>query len=67
MKMDLVVGLVGFNNGTYKAYIDTKIKKEIKLRRCVILGTSNPEVDHKNGMKNEARVIENIEQRLSDF
>ena len=35
--------------------------------RCVILGTSNPECDHKNGMKNEDRVMQNQEQKLSDF
>jgi hypothetical protein len=33
----------------------------------VILGTSNPEVDHKNGMKNEGRVMLNEDQRLEDF
>lgn len=32
-----------------------------------MLGTSNPEVDHKNGMKNEARVMRNENQRLEDF
>ncbi len=58
---------IGFNNGTYKSYIDTEIKRKIQSQRCVILGTSNPEVDHKNGMKNEDRVMENTDQRLSDF
>lgn len=58
---------VGFNNGTYKAYIDPDIKKVIQSRRCVVLGTSNPEVDHKNGLKNEDRVMENQNQQLSDF
>ena len=57
----------GFRNGTYKAYIDPKIKKVIQAQRCAVLGTSNPEVDHKNGMKNEDRVMENTDQRLSDF
>ena len=33
----------------------------------MVLGTSNPEVDHKNGMKNEARVMQNENQKLSDF
>lgn len=49
------------------AYIDPEIKSIIKSKRCVVLGTSNPEVDHKNGMKNENRVMQNIDQRLSDF
>lgn len=58
---------VGFNNGSYSQHIRADIKKQIQNRRCVVLGTSNPEVDHKNGMKNEDRVMQNEDQRLSDF
>lgn len=61
------VRLNGFNNGDYSQHIRADIKKEISSKRCVVLGTSNPEVDHKNGMKNEDRVMRNEEQRLSDF
>ena len=61
------IRLNGFNNGNYSQHINPKIKKEIQSRRCVVLGTSNPEVDHKNGMKNEDRVMKNEDQRLSDF
>lgn len=59
---------VGFaSDGSYTSYIEPDIKRTIQARRCVILGTSNPEVDHKNGMKNEDRVMKNENQRLSDF
>lgn len=61
------VRLNGFNNGDYSQHIRSDIKREISSRRCVVLGTSKPEVDHKNGMKNEDRVMRNEEQRLSDF
>lgn len=61
------IRLNGFNNGNYSQHISTDIKKAIKARRCVVLGTSNPEVDHKNGLKNEDRVMTNTGQRLSDF
>lgn len=61
------IRLNGFNNGDYSQHINASIKREIKSRRCVVLGTSNPEVDHKNGMKNESRVMKNEAQRLSDF
>ena len=61
------IRLNGFNNGNYSQHISADIKKAIKARRCVVLGTSNPEVDHKNGMKNEDRVMTNSGQRLSDF
>ena len=59
---------VGFNTGDpYSSYIDPTIKRVMQSQRCVILGTSNPEVDHKNGMKNEGRVMLNEDQRLEDF
>lgn len=47
--------------------IKPAIWKEIKSQRCVVLGTSNPEVDHKNGMKNDDRVMIVNNQKLSDF
>lgn len=61
------IRLNGFNNGDYSQYIRADIKKAIKARRCAVLGTSNPEVDHKNGMKNEGRVMRNENQCLEDF
>ena len=61
------IRLNGFNNGDFSQHINTEIKKIIGSQRCVVLGTSKPEVDHKNGMKNEARVMRNEDQQLSDF
>lgn len=61
------IRLAGLNDGDYSQYIRADIKREISSRRCVVLGTSKPEVDHKNGMKNEGRVMRNEEQHLSDF
>ncbi len=61
------IRLNGYNNGDYSQHIRADIKRKIKSMRCVVLGTSNPEVDHKNGMKNEARVMRNEEQKISDF
>lgn len=61
------IRLNGFNNKSYSQHIRADIKREIKKMRCVILGTSNPEVDHKNGRKNEDRVMLNINQKISDF
>lgn len=46
--------------------IRADIKNYYKKKRCVILYTSNPEVDHKNGWKNDTAM--NIKtQRLEDF
>lgn len=61
------IRLNGFNDDEFSQHIRSDIKKAIKSQRCVILGTSNPEVDHKNGMKNEGRVMRNEDQQLSDF
>ena len=61
------IRLNGFNNRDFSQHINAEIKRIIGNRRCVVLGTSKPEVDHKNGMKNEARVMRNEDQKLSDF
>ena len=61
------IRLNGLNNGDYSQHIRADIKRTIMAQRCVVLGTSNPEVDHKNGMKNEDRVMRNEDQRLEDF
>lgn len=47
--------------------IRADIKNYYKSKRCVILGTSNPEVDHKNGFKNDSRVMTTATQKLEDF
>ena len=61
------IRLNGLNNGDYSQHIRADIKRTIRAQRCVVLGTSNPEVDHKNGMKNEDRVMRNEDQHLEDF
>ena len=61
------IRLAGKNDGDYSQHINAAIKRTIKAQRCVVLGTSKPEVDHKNGMKNEDRVMRNEDQKLSDF
>lgn len=61
------IRLNGLKNDKFSQHINNNIKQAIKARRCVILGTSNPEVDHKNGMKNDLRVMQNTDQHLEDF
>lgn len=61
------IRLNGFNNNEYSQAIKSEIKKAIKKERCVILGTSKPEVDHKNGRKNDPSVMIIKNQKLSDF
>jgi hypothetical protein len=47
--------------------IRADIKRDIKQKRCVILGTSNPEADHKNGRKDNPRVMNLLTQVKDDF
>lgn len=61
------IRLNGYKTDKFSQYINAEIKRQIKSMRCPILGTSNPEVDHKNGMKNESRVMQNEDQKFSDF
>lgn len=46
--------------------IRADIKKHYKKKRCVVLYTSNPEVDHKNGWKNDT-AMDIKTQKLEDF
>ena len=46
--------------------IRSDIKNYYKNQRCVILYTSNPEVDHKNGWKNDT-AMDVKTQKLDDF
>lgn len=47
--------------------IKSNIKKIIRKKRCIILGTSKIEVDHKNGRKNDPRVMNTATQKVDDF
>lgn len=47
--------------------IRSDIKKYYQKQRCVILGTSKPEVDHKNGWKNDNDVMNLSTQKFEDF
>ena len=58
-------GLKDLEDGSQN--IRSDIKKYYKTKRCVILGTSNPEVDHKNGWKNDYKVMNTSTQKREDF
>lgn len=47
--------------------IRNDIKNYYKEQRCVILGTSKPEVDHKNGWKNDSNAMNVATQKFEDF
>lgn len=58
---------IGFTKNSFSQQINKRIIKDIKKQRCVVLGTSNPEVDHKNGRKNDNRLNMVDKQKLDDF
>ena len=59
--------LYGLNNDTSTNYIRTDIINKIKGMNCLVLGTSTPEVDHKNGRKNNKKVMNTKTQEVTDF
>ncbi len=62
------IRLAGFNkNNIANQQIRADIKRSIQRERCVILGVSKVEVDHKNGRKNDMRIMNTASQRISDF
>jgi hypothetical protein len=58
-------GLRTDDAGTQQIRAD--ISRAIRQKRCVVLGTSGPQVDHKDGRKNDPRVMNPLTQRESDF
>ena len=47
--------------------IRTDIKAAFKDSVCVVCGTGKPEIDHKNGLYNDPRVLSTKTQRVEDF
>ena len=69
------IRLNGFNTchtATHTQTIRSDIKREITKKRCVVLGTTRScdhktEVDHKDGRKNDPRVMNTTTQIIDDF
>jgi hypothetical protein len=69
------IRLNGFNTchtSSHTQSIRNDIKKEIAKQRCVILGTTRScdhktEVDHKDGRKDDSRVMKTSTQKIDDF
>jgi len=69
------IRLNGFNTSQTSNHTQTirsDIKKEIAKQRCVVLGTTRScdhktEVDHKDGRKDDNRVMTTATQKIEDF
>ena len=57
---------VGFKRALSK-YIRPDIVKLIRNKKCLLLGTSKSEADHKNGRNNNPRVADKKTQKFTDF
>ena len=65
-------GLNTCHTSTHTQSIRSDIKQEISKQRCVILGTNRScdhktEVDHKDGRKDDSRVMNTSTQTIEDF
>jgi len=62
------IRLVGFSEGSnITQQIRADIHKAIRKQRCVVLGISEVEVDHKDGRKNDPRIMNPKTQKETDF
>ena len=62
------IKLTGLNDNGYSNRIDSSIVKALKDKTCVFSGCScQIEIDHKNGRKNEDRVMTGENQTIDDF
>ena len=63
--------IVSYQCAGFNRVPDKSIRKEIinilNKKKCLLLGTSKPEADHKNGRYNNPRVNNKTTQKLSDF
>ena len=61
------VALRGFNDEKIGKHIPPRISRVIKKERCVVLGTSKPEVDHKDGSRKNPRHNDPKQLTVDDF
>jgi ICEA Protein len=54
-------------SSSMRLYVRADIKRKIKSKRCVILGTENPLPNYKNGRKDDLRIMNVKTQVLEDF
>jgi hypothetical protein len=64
----VLIKIIGpYNASSSTRAIRTDIKAAFKDSVCVVCGTGKPEIDHKNGLYNDPRVLSTKTQRVEDF
>ena len=61
------VQLIGLNDSPTNRNIPQKIRYKFSGKRCVVLCTGNPEIDHKNGRESDSRLSDSSRLEESDF
>ena len=63
-----LIGLYGPNNEKLMRPIRQDIREFLKIKSCVVCGTNSQiEIDHKNGLYNDERVLNSKTQTIDDF
>ena len=62
-----LIQLYGLNVIESSRYIRKDIRDHFKNKSCVVCGTSQIEIDHKNGLYNDSRVQNSTTQTFDDF
>ena len=63
----VAVRLHGYQKNPIRKPIPKLIQNKIQEMRCVVLGTSNPECDHKDGRRDDPRLNDPKKVSLADF
>lgn len=63
-----LIGFYGSNNEKTNRPIRQDIRDNLKIKSCVVCGTNSQiEIDHKNGLYNDERVLNSKTQTIDDF
>ena len=63
----IAVELSGFNKNPIIKTIRQDIREHHRDERCVVLATSNTDVDHKDGRRDDPKLNDTTTQRIEDF
>jgi len=61
------VELQGFNKNPKEKSISQAVRKALKGQKCPVLGTSQVEIDHKDGRYDDSKVANAATQSIKDF
>ncbi len=63
----IAIRLHGYRKNPIGKFIPASIKRAVCQKRCVVLGTSNPECDHKDGRRDDPKYSQPSQLSVQDF